>query len=56
VPKTQKENALMAGAKREEILEAAAVAGFVRMGSGFQIACSLLDHSESGDDAKVVDR
>ena len=46
--KTQKENALMAGAKEEEILEAAAVAGFVRMGSGFQIACSLLGDAESG--------
>ncbi len=50
--KVQKEHALMAGAKREELLEAAAVAGLVRMGSGFQIASSLLDNAESGNECR----
>lgn len=50
--KVQKERALIAGAKREEILEAAAVAGMVRMGSGFQIASSLLDNAESGNECQ----
>jgi AhpD family alkylhydroperoxidase len=39
--------ALKAGASREEMLEAAAVAGLVRMGSGFNTASFLLDDSES---------
>jgi alkylhydroperoxidase/carboxymuconolactone decarboxylase family protein YurZ len=33
----------LAGATKEEILEAAAVAGLVRMGSGFNTAAILLD-------------
>jgi AhpD family alkylhydroperoxidase len=35
------------GASREEMLEAAAVAGMVRMGSGFNTAYLLLDNSSS---------
>jgi AhpD family alkylhydroperoxidase len=35
--------ALSMGASKEELLEAAAVAGLVRMGSGFNAAYSLLD-------------
>jgi len=35
--------ALKAGASKEEMLEAAAVAGLVRMGSGFNTASILLD-------------
>jgi len=38
-----KETARKLGACREEILEAAAVAGLVRMGSGFNAAAALLD-------------
>ena len=38
-----KEAASKAGASREEMLEAAAVAGLVRMGSGFNVAAALLD-------------
>jgi AhpD family alkylhydroperoxidase len=41
--KRHKETALKAGASREEMLEAAAVAGLVRMGSGFNTAAFLLD-------------
>ena len=38
-----KETARKAGANREEMLEAAAIAGLVRMGSGFNAAAALLD-------------
>ena len=38
-----KEAARKTGASREEMLEAAAVAGLVRMGSGFNVAAALLD-------------
>ena len=38
-----KETARNAGASRQEMLEAAAVAGLVRMGSGFNTAAVLLD-------------
>jgi len=38
-----KEAARKLGASREEMLEAAAVAGLVRMGSGFNAAAALLD-------------
>ena len=38
--------ALKAGASKEQMLEAAAVAGLVRMGSGFNTASFLLDNSE----------
>ena len=38
-----KEAASKAGASQEEMLEAAAVAGLVRMGSGFNVAAALLD-------------
>ena len=41
--KRHKEAALKAGASKEEMLEAAAVAGLVRMGSGFNTASFLLD-------------
>lgn len=41
--KAHKKQALMAGASKEEILEAAAVAGQVRLGSGFTFASFLLD-------------
>lgn len=41
--KRHKETALSAGASKEEMLEAAAVAGLVRMGSGFNTASILLD-------------
>lgn len=41
--KAHKENALMAGATMDEILEAAAVAGQVRLGSGFTFASFVLD-------------
>lgn len=41
--KAHKQNALKAGASMEEILEAAAVAGMVRLGSGFTFASFLLD-------------
>ncbi len=42
-----KETALKAGAGREEMLEAAAVAALVRMGSGFNVASILLDDLEN---------
>ncbi len=42
-----RERALAAGASHEEVLEAAAVAGLVRMGSGFNAASVLLE-SRSG--------
>ncbi|MEN6573100.1 MAG: carboxymuconolactone decarboxylase family protein, partial [Methanobacterium aggregans] len=35
-------------ATQKEIMEAAAVAGLVRMGSGFNTAYALLDDQESG--------
>lgn len=38
-----KEAARKLGASREEMLEAATVAGLVRMGSGFNAAAALLD-------------
>ena len=38
---------LKAGASEKEILEAAAVAGMVRMGSGFNTAYALLDDHSS---------
>jgi AhpD family alkylhydroperoxidase len=41
--KAHKENALMAGATMDEIKEAAAVAGQVRLGSGFTFASFVLD-------------
>ena len=41
--KGHKERALNAGASREELLEAAAVAGLVRMGSGFNAASFILE-------------
>jgi AhpD family alkylhydroperoxidase len=41
-----KGTALKAGASKEQMLEAAAVAGLVRMGSGFNTASFLLDNSE----------
>lgn len=44
--KVHKERAIEVGASREEMLEAAAVAGLVRMGSGFNAALSLLDNPE----------
>jgi AhpD family alkylhydroperoxidase len=44
--KRHKETARKAGACKEEMLEAAAVAGLVRMGSGFNAAAALLDDSE----------
>lgn len=41
--KAHKENALIAGATMDEIKEAAAVAGQVRLGSGFTFASFVLD-------------
>jgi AhpD family alkylhydroperoxidase len=41
--KRHKETARKAGASREEMLETAAIAGLVRMGSGFNAAAVLLD-------------
>lgn len=41
--KKHQQDAILAGATKEEILEAAAVAGLVRMGSGFNTAAILLD-------------
>ncbi len=41
--KRHKDSALKAGASRQEMLEAAAVAGLVRMGAGFNAAAALLD-------------
>lgn len=41
--KAHKENALLAGATMDEIKEAAAVAGQVRLGSGFTFASFVLD-------------
>lgn len=41
--KAHKKNALEVGATMDEILEAAAVAGQVRLGSGFTFASFLLD-------------
>ena len=45
--KRHREIALLSGASKEEMLEAAAVAGLVRMGSGFNIAAALLDDSKT---------
>jgi AhpD family alkylhydroperoxidase len=49
-----KETARKAGASREEMLEAAAIAGLVRMGSGFNAAAALLDddHEKQFSDDK----
>jgi len=44
--KAHKKNALEAGANMDELLEAAAVAGQVRLGSGFTFASFLLDKRE----------
>ena len=44
--KAHKENALMVGATMEEIKEAAAVAGQVRLGSGFTFASFVLDEEK----------
>jgi len=44
--RAHKKQALKAGASEKEILEAAAVAGLVRMGSGFNTAYALLDDQE----------
>lgn len=41
--KAHKENAVMVGATMDEIKEAAAVAGQVRLGSGFTFASFVLD-------------
>jgi AhpD family alkylhydroperoxidase len=41
--KAHKENALLAGATMDEIKEAVAVAGQVRLGSGFTFASFVLD-------------
>ncbi|HPS92021.1 MAG TPA: carboxymuconolactone decarboxylase family protein [Methanothrix sp.] len=41
-----KEMARKAGASQEEMLEAAAIAGLVRMGSGFNAATVLLDDED----------
>jgi AhpD family alkylhydroperoxidase len=41
-----RERASMAGASREEIMEAAAVGGLVRLASGFNAASVLLDDQE----------
>jgi AhpD family alkylhydroperoxidase len=46
--RAHKKQALKTGATQEEILEAAAVAGLVRMGSGFNTAYALLDDHDSG--------
>jgi AhpD family alkylhydroperoxidase len=44
--KAHKKQAQKAGANEKEILEAAAVAGLVRMGSGFNTAYAILDERE----------
>jgi AhpD family alkylhydroperoxidase len=41
--RVHKKQAIKTGATQEEIIEAAAVAGLVRMGSGFNTASELLD-------------
>ncbi len=41
--KVHKERAMNAGASRDELLEAAAVAGLVRLGSGFNAASFILE-------------
>lgn len=46
--RAHKKQALKTGATQKEIIEAAAVAGLVRMGSGFNTAYALLDDDESG--------
>ncbi|MDY9924035.1 carboxymuconolactone decarboxylase family protein [Methanobacterium sp.] len=47
--RAHKKQALKTGATQEEIMEAAAVAGLVRMGSGFNTAYALLDDHEPGN-------
>lgn len=44
--KKHQQNAMMAGATKEQVLEAAAVACLVRMGSGLNTAAILLDDSD----------
>jgi AhpD family alkylhydroperoxidase len=44
--RVHQKQALKLGATQNEIIEAAAVAGLVRMGSGFNTAYSLLDEQE----------
>ncbi|MCC7563042.1 MAG: carboxymuconolactone decarboxylase family protein [Methanobacterium sp.] len=44
--KAHKKQALKAGAREGEIMEAAAVAGLVRMGSGFNTAYAIIDECE----------
>lgn len=44
--KVHRERTSMAGASREELLEAAAVAGLVRLSSGFNAASVLLEVQE----------
>lgn len=46
--RAHKKQALKTGATHQEIMEAAAVAGLVRMGSGFNTAYALLDDDETG--------
>ena len=45
--RAHKKQALKTGATQKEIMEAAAVAGLVRMGSGFNTAYALLDDQDS---------
>nr|WP_319373726.1 carboxymuconolactone decarboxylase family protein [uncultured Methanobacterium sp.] len=45
--RAHKKQALKTGATQKEIMEAAAVAGLVRMGSGFNTAYALLDDDET---------
>jgi AhpD family alkylhydroperoxidase len=44
--RVHQKQALKLGASKNEIMEAAAVAGLVRMGSGFNTAYTLLDYHE----------
>jgi AhpD family alkylhydroperoxidase len=46
--RAHKKQALKTGATQKEIMEAAAVAGLVRMGSGFNTAYALLEDNETG--------
>lgn len=46
--RAHKKQALKTGATQKEIMEAAAVAGLVRMGSGFNTAYALLDDDKIG--------
>lgn len=45
--RAHKKQALKTGSTQEEIIEAAAVAGLVRMGSGFNTAYTLLDDQQT---------